>query len=316
MKFLVYGAGSIGCVFGGFLAKAGEEVVLLGRPGHIEIMKAKGLDITGIWGDHHVPGILGYTNSADLKEDHANTFDLVLLTVKSYDTVAAMADIRNIASENTYVLSLQNGIGNVESIAKIIGPEMTLGGRVIFGAEFVAPGSVKVTVSAEDVAIGRISLKTPKEPVEEMANLFTLSGIKTIATDEIQKYIWGKVLYNCALNALATLLGINYGALIETEYTRDIMRRIVAEIYAVAQKKGIELELKTKEEYIKILFNRLIPMTSSHKPSMLRDIEKIKKTEIDYLNGMIVQMGKDIGIHAPTNQFLTELIKFKELKHQ
>ena len=315
MKILIYGAGSIGCVFGGFLSKAGEEVVLLGRPAQMEAIKAKGLQIEGIWGAHQIKDLLAYSNSEHLKEDHAGTFDLILLTVKSYDTVAALADIVNIINNKTIVLSLQNGLGNIEAVSKALGQEQTLGGRVIFGAETAVPGAVKVTVSADDVVIGKISPNTSLEKVEEIASLFSFAGIKTRTTPEIDKFIWGKVIYNCALNGLASLLNINYGQLLDSEHTKDIMRRIVGEVYLIAQKKGIALEPATKEEYIKTLFNRLIPLTSSHRPSMLQDIEKGKKTEIDALNGAIIRMGKDASISAPTNQLITELIKYKETRH-
>ncbi|MEK7375980.1 MAG: ketopantoate reductase family protein [Candidatus Margulisiibacteriota bacterium] len=315
MKILVYGAGSIGCVFGGFLSKAGEDVVLLGRTGQMEAIKAKGLHIEGIWGTHDIKDMLAYSNSEHLKEDHSGSFDLILLTVKSHNTVSAMADITNITNNNTLILSLQNGFGNIEAIAKSAGEEQTLGGRIIFGAETVLPGSVKITVSADDVVIGRISQNTSNEKVEEIASLFTFAGIKTRATLEINKFIWGKALYNCALDGLASVLNAAYGQLLDSEHTKDIMRRIVAEIYLVAQKKEVELDPKTKEEFIKILFNRLVPLTSSHRPSMLQDIEKGKKTEIDFLSGAIVRMGKDIGVPTPTNQLITELIKYKEARH-
>lgn len=314
MKILVYGAGSIGLVFGAFLAKAGEDVVLLGRANNMETIKSTGLKVEGIWGNFTVPIPSAYSHSEQLKQDHAETFDLILLTVKSYDTVSAMANIRNIAGINTMILSLQNGLGNTEAISLVAGEAQTLGGRVIFGAENFEPGTVRVTVSADDVVIGRISKKTPPEIVEEIANTFTAAGIKTRTTEEINKFIWGKVLYNCCLNALATVLQVTYGQLLESEYSKDIMKRVINEIYKVALKANIELDPKTKEEYTKILFNKLIPLTSSHKASMLQDIEKNKKSEIDHLNRMIVRMGKDHGVPTPTNQLLTELIKFKERK--
>ena len=312
MKILVYGAGSVGCVFGGFLSKAGEDVVLLGRSAQMEAIKGKGLHIEGIWGTHDIKDMLAYSNSEHLKEDHAGTFDLILVTVKSYNTVSAMADITNMTNNNTFILSLQNGLGNVEAIAKAAGAEQTLGGRVIFGAETVLPGGVKITVTADDVVIGRISQNTSNEKVEEIASLFTFAGIKTRTTLEIEKFIWGKVIYNCALNGLASILNVNYGQLLDSEHTKDIMRRIVTEIYLVAQKKDIDLDPKTKEEYIKTLFNRLIPLTSSHGCSMLKDIEKGKQTEIDSLNGAIVRMGKETGTVTPANQLIMELIKYKE----
>jgi len=92
------------------------------------------------------------------------------------------------------------------------------------------------------------------------------------------------------------------------------MRKIIHEIYLVASAKGLELEPKTREEFTKLLFNRLVPLTYLHRPSMLQDIEKGKRTEIDYLNGMIAQMGKDLGVHTPANQIISELIKCKDKK--
>lgn len=312
MKILIYGAGAIGSVIGGFLSKSGEDVALLGRPQHMETIKTKGLSIQGIWGEHKVSNLKVFSTNSQLKEEIKEPFDLIILTVKAYDTISALADIRNLAGVNTYVLSLQNGLGNVESISGAIGKEKTLGGRVIFGAEILSPANVKVTVSADDVVIGTISNKTPASIADEIAKTFTLAGIKTRTTDEIEKYIWGKVLYNASLNPLASILGITYGELLESEYTKDIMRRVVAEIYSMMQRKNIDLLQKTKEEYIKVLFNNLIPLTGSHKPSMLADIERQKRTEIDQLNGAILKMAKDIGISLPTNQTLYELIKFKE----
>lgn len=317
MKILIYGAGAIGSVFGGFLAKGGEEVVLLGRPQHMEAIKSKGLKIEGIWGDHQVnSNLLCYSNSPDVKEDHAGTFDLILITAKAYDTFSVASDLRNMISMDTLVLSLQNGIGNTEIIAKNIGADQVLGGMIIFGAELSSPGVVKVTVAADDVTIGRTSEKTDQSAVEEIARTFTAAGIKTKTTEQIEKYLWSKVLYNCALDALATILQINYGQMLETEYTKNIMKRVIAEIYALTEKRGITLEPKLKEDYSKILFNHLIPLTSPHKPSMLQDIEKHKKTEIDYLNGMIAQMSKDSGLPSPANLMLTELVKFKEKKNR
>lgn len=312
MKILVYGAGSIGTVFGGLLAKSGEEVVLFGRSEHIEKTKSSGLTITGIWGDHFIEGIKGYSNSDQLKEEHAETFDLILLTVKSYDTSPAMADIRYIAGINTYVLSLQNGIGNIETVAKVVGEAQTLGGRVIFGAEMTSPAHVRVTVSADDVVIGRISHHVDQKQVDDIAKTFTAAGIKTRTSEDIMQVIWSKIMYNCALNPLASLLNVPYGKLIESDHTKDIMRKIVFEIYSIIEKKDIILDPKNKEEYIKLLFNRLIPLTASHRPSMLQDIEKGKRTEIDYLNGMIAVMGKELGIETPVNLLMKDLIKFKD----
>ncbi len=314
MKILIYGAGAVGTVFGGFLAKSEEEVFLFGREAQMSAIKDGGLHLEGLWGSHHIRNLTCYSNNIHLREDHLGTFDLVLLTVKAYDTVSAMADLRNIAGANTLVLSLQNGIGNIETISKTIGEANTIGGRIIFGAETIKPGTVRVNVSADDVVIGRISTKTPMTRIDEIANLLSYSGIKTRTTEEIDKFIWGKLMYNCSVNALASILSVSYGELLESEYTKNIMRQIISEVYVVAAAKGIQLDPSTKDEYLKILFNKLIPLTSSHRCSMNEDIQKARRTEIDYLNGMINRMGKDLSIPTPFNQMITELVKFKEKK--
>lgn len=312
MKILVLGAGAIGSVFGGLLAQGGNSVCLIGRKPHLDAIKRQGLLIEGIWGTHRVKSLTCYETLSDLKSHEPLLFDVILLCVKSYDTESMLRELLTHCPEPCPVISLQNGLGNIETIEKLVGKEKTIGGRVIFGVEFVEPGRVRVTVSADKTFIGGLYGGIYKDFVAMLAGTFTASNIPAEVTDDIQRYIWGKVLYNCALNGPATLLNVHYGALLSSESSRHIMTKIVEEIYAVMQHKNIVLAWRTPEEYQDVLFNSLIPLTFKHHPSMLQDIMRHKKTEIDALNGAIVKMAEEAVIDVPFNWAVTQFIKAKE----
>jgi 2-dehydropantoate 2-reductase len=313
MQILILGAGAIGSVFGGLLKKAGHDVFLVGRKLHIQQINENGLFIDGIWGEHSIKNITGHTNLKDLSEMNIRPFDVVLISVKSYDTEKALKQLRTFFSNLPPIVSLQNGFGNIEKIEAHVGKERTIGGRVLFGVEFIEAGHVRVTVEASHTVIGGLKGGIQRGFVEDLANIFTGAGITTDTTDDIYRFIWGKILYNCALNGIATIIDVNYGSLLSCKGTKQIMKNIIEEIYTVARNKNITLDWNLPDEYIKILFNELIPKTSEHHPSMLQDIRQGKKTEIDALNGAVFKMGYEMGIDLPHNHTITQLIKAKEL---
>ncbi|MCX5895542.1 MAG: ketopantoate reductase family protein [Proteobacteria bacterium] len=312
MNVLILGAGAIGSVFGGFLARGGHRVCLIGRPSHIEAIQKSGLFIAGIWGEHVIRNLKGYVDLSALSEQEKSSFDTILLTVKSYDTDAMLNELKNNFPTPPPVVSLQNGLGNIEKIEAHLGREKTIGGRVIFGVEFVAPGSVRITVSADRTVLGGLSGGVDNSFVEKIAQAFTASHITAEAVPDINRYIWGKVLYNCALNGLATLINVHYGKLLSFAGTKDIMAHIVREIFTIIRRKNISVEWETSDEYVTHLFGTLIPRTFDHHPSMLQDIMRHKRTEIDALNGALVRLGNELGIDLPYNWTVTQLIKAKE----
>ena len=312
MNILVLGAGAIGSVFGGFLAKAGHEVCLVARQSHLAAIKDRGLLIEGIWGEHVVDAIAGYESLSAVKENENQNFDVILLTVKSYDTEPMLKALTACFPDPPPVVSLQNGLGNIEIIETYAGRIKTIGGRVIFGVEFIAPGRVKVTVSADKTMLGGLPGGIERAFIENLAQMLTAAGIPAEATDSIEKYIWGKVLYNCALNGLATVMNVHYGVLLASDSTREIMRQVVTEIFDLLRASGITLDWSEPEEYTELLFSTLIPRTFDHHPSMLQDILRHKRTEIDALNGAVVQKGMERDIDLPYNWAITKLIKARE----
>ena len=304
------GAGAMGSVFGGFLADAGHRVVLITRPAHAHAIAEKGLLIDGIWGTRRVLSLTAFTNLSYIVNLPA--FDLVLLAVKSYDNRMAMGELLLALPDMPPIVSLQNGLGNVEMIAAMAGRNKTIGGRMIFGVEFNKPGHVTVTVSADTTKIGALPGGIDHALVQQLAETFTDAGLPTDAVADIDRYIWGKVLYNCALNALATIMNVHYGLLLSHVGTREIMTRIIEEIFSVARAGDVKLDWEKPDSYCTELFDVLIPRTFDHHPSMLQDIQHGKKTEIDSLNGAVVKMGSDYGIDVPFNWTITQLIKAKE----
>jgi 2-dehydropantoate 2-reductase len=310
MRILVVGAGAMGSSVGGFMAKAGHDVTLLDQyKAHMDAISRHGLRITGIWGDHHVANLTPLTSPAGLKPGQ---FDLVVVSVKSHDTGAAIESVKHLVDDNTLVLSYQNGLGNWERIAETIGWPRTVGARVIYGVRMLEPGVVEVTVIAEPSALGVNSPETPEGRVREIADAMNQAGIPTIYTDAVAAKLWQKITYNCALNPLSALLDVNYGKLAQSPHTLEIMRAIVFEIYAVGQAMKIPLDPPNAEAYFDRFVNVLIPPTAAHYASMREDLRLGRRSEIDALNGAICRYGRQYNVPTPVNLTLTRLMAFHE----
>jgi 2-dehydropantoate 2-reductase len=185
-----------------------------------------------------------------------------------------------------------------------------VGARVIFGAEVERPGTAKVTVYADKVLLGSPSGTAPLEMIKLVCGHFNNAGIPTALCDEITSFLWGKVLYNCSLNALGAILNVPYGRLQETPEVMATMRQIIHEIFAVARAKDVKLPYESAEAYYKTLTEVQLPPTATHRSSMLQDMAKGSRlTEIDALNGAISRYGREQGITTPVNDVLTAIIK-------
>jgi 2-dehydropantoate 2-reductase len=310
-RVLVAGAGALGSVFGGFLRLAGHDVTLLGRGAHLEAIRAQGLRIDGLWGDHHAAGF----GLAASPADACGPFSAVLLTVKSYDTEAMAAAVAPLVAADGVVVSLQNGLGNAERIAAHVGSGRVLAARVIFGAELMAPGHVRVTVYADPVLVGLWD-DAPGTRLDAQARSwaahFAAAGIPATYSDDLRAALWGKVLYNAALNPLSALLGVQYGALGEHAHTRAVMDAVIDEAFAVACAEGVNLPWASGAAYRTVFYSRLVPATFHHRSSMLQDLDRGRPTEIDAINGQVWTRGAARGIATPVNEVLTRLVHARE----
>ncbi|VVB71822.1 Uncharacterised protein [uncultured archaeon] len=311
-SYLIYGAGALGSVLGGFLQKIGRRVTYAGRGEHFLAFQERGLRITGIWGDHFVPpeeikALSGLTPPQE-------KFSTILLSVKSKDTDAAASEASALLQDDGIMVSIQNGLNNWETIAKHVGQERTVGSRVIFGADIPLPGLARVTVNADDVLLGEPFLPTNQSLLQTLQEDLRCSGIpaRVVSRDEIWAALWGKVLYNSSLNPLGAILEVPYGKLGENDETREIIRTIIKEIFLVLEAKGVKVPYRDADDYYHYLLEKQLPPTKGHRASMLQDILLGRRTEIDALNGAISQYARKLDIPTPYNDLLTLLMKFKE----
>jgi len=308
MKIAVVGLGALGVAFATFLKEDGHTVYGITKEKYLPFFKGNKLYVEGIWGKHEAVLDGVFAKAEDIKED----IDLVIFAVKSYDTEEAVNNIKNIISEKTYLLLTQNGYGNYEIVSSKIGKRHTLLSRVIFGSKVIKPGHVKITVNADDVRIGDPSKSIPEEEIIKIVCAIKHAGIPASYDPDVYKTLWDKILYNCALNPLGALLGCSYGTLAENKETRNIMDKIIDEIFLVTREHNIPLNWKSPDEYKNHFYKNLIPPTKDHFPSMYYDIKEGKKTEIDALNGAIVKLARERGILVPVNETIVNLVKVKE----
>lgn len=305
-SILVFGAGAIGSAFAGFLARAGSPVVLYGRGPHWEAVRRGGLDLEGIWGDHAGVSV------ATLGEGEpwpGPAPSAILLAVKSYATEIAAHAAARFADEDTWFVSLQNGLGNCEILEARFGRRRVVGGRVIFGAMLPRPGAVRITVCAAPVMLGPWPEGAPSKRLSALADAIDRARIPCRTTDRIRAYIWAKVLYNCALNPLSALRQCTYGQLAENPETRARMRQVVEEVYRVAAAEGVEMLFHDAESYWWHFLEEEIPPTAAHRSSMLQAVEAGKPTEIDALSGAIVKLAEKHGLPVPINRELAESVR-------
>ncbi|MCP4640723.1 MAG: 2-dehydropantoate 2-reductase [bacterium] len=309
MRLLIMGAGAMGSAVGGFMARAGHDVTLIGREPHMAAIRERGLHITGIWGNHRVETLRTSTSPEGLTP---GAFDIVVVAVKSYHTKGAIEMVAPLVTDDTLVCAYQNGLGNAEAIAEVVGWRRTVGVRAIYGVRVTEPGAIDVTVIANPTALGVYDPATPEERVRLLAEAMGEAGLPTVYTDEIATVLWGKVAYNSALNPLSALLDVPYGALLETEHTRETMKEVVFELYAVAHAMEVDLQPTAPEAYVRVLFEELIPPTAAHYASMREDFAHRRRTEIDALNGAICRYGLERDLPCPTNTLLTRLVRARE----
>ncbi len=212
---------------------------------------------------------------------------------------------------NTVVVSIQNGLGNIETMTGIFGREKIIGGMAIFGAILTGPGNVRVTVIASETLVGELDGSLTSR-VEDIVNILASAGIPAKASDNIMRDIWHKVLYNIALNPLSAIFQVSYGQIADNPHTRWLAKQMINEAFQVADASGQNLGMSAADEYLEILWNEKLPPTRDHKSSMLQDILRGKKTEIDFINGAVVRIGAEYGIETPYNSAVVRMVKAKE----
>ncbi|MFX1235535.1 MAG: ketopantoate reductase family protein [Promethearchaeota archaeon] len=306
------GAGAIGSLFGGYLAeiqskKFSIEVIFFCREDHANKINLEGLKIDQKGKLHLIHNINAFKNLEDYKQiGDSSLFDFLFLTTKTYDIEKVMIQYNEIINDCKWFIILQNGIGNEQMVKKYC--EKTKLMRIVtsHGALLEKSGYVYHTgVGFTYIGFPFLRHQELNKDLNLIISLFRLIGIETSFTEDIIAKSWEKAFVNIGINALGALTRLANGKLLEFEVLKSLMAEAVREGLRIAKLKRINLEEKN---FIELMYY-VAKETYYNKNSMLQDVLKCKKTEIDYLNGKITEYARELGIKVPINEILTILIQ-------
>lgn len=311
MKIVIVGPGAMGCLFAALISKslpagrqAKEEIWLLDKnKERTEKLNQQGVTVEGISGNWQTKVL------ATFDPQEIGRADLIVISVKSYDTKEAIMHACSLVDENSYVLTLQNGIGNIEIIGEVVGMEKVMGGVTHMGATLIDVGHIRHAGRGETV-VGRIDGKIPVQ-MRLIREIFNKASIETRISRDIKGLLWSKLIINVGINALTAITRLNNGRLIEFEGTRKILREAVLEATRIAKRKRIRLIYDDPLAKVEAVCEA----TATNVSSMLQDVLKKRRTEIDFINGVIVRQGQELRIPVPVNSVLVDLVKTIEASY-
>ncbi|ATU63718.1 ketopantoate reductase family protein [Piscinibacter gummiphilus] len=294
-RIAVMGAGAVGCFYGGMLARAGHDVVLIARPGHVDAIRRDGLRLQAQTFDESI------RLSAETGPEAVRGAKVVLFCVKSPDTEAAGAAIAPFLDADAVVLTLQNGVDNADRLRHVVPREVAA--TVVYVATGMAgPGHVRHHGRGELVI-------EPTSRGDALVRLFADAGIPTEVSDNVRGALWVKLIINCAYNALSALTQMPYGWLVQQPGVTGVLDDVVAECKAVAAAEGISLPGD-----VDLAVRRIAETMATQVSSTAGDLARGKPSEIDHLNGLVVRRGEALGVPVPANRLLRTLVKALEAK--
>jgi 2-dehydropantoate 2-reductase len=297
----IVGAGAVGSYFGGLLARAGHDVTLIARKEHVSAIKESGLYMECQSFQEHV------TVKASTEYEATRDADLILFCVKSPDTESVAQEIKPFLCEDTIILSLQNGVDNCERIKTALSNPV-YPAVVYVAAGMAGPGHVKHFGRGELVIGDLAGRDVCLDQLNSIQDCLNRGNVPCSISKNIKHDMWLKFLVNCSYNAISGIGQIEYGKMVQLEQVNDLIEQITKEFLTVAEKEGIGISHEQA-----ILANQQIAKTmAKQKSSTAQDLMKFKKTEIDYLNGYIVQRGLAHQISTPANQSVYALVKMLE----
>ena len=313
MKALIYGGGAVGLGIASCLLKSNVQLDIIAREDTVNALHRHGLVRKGIFGDFGAPPQM-FSAYPSLSALPRESYDSILVCTKSFDCEQAARDLHNhpfLFTRDTAIILLQNGWGNAEIFSRLFDEGRIFNGRVITGFTRPQPNEVIITVHAQPIHLGSL-FKADCSLIQRVCDAIDQGDIPCEITDDIEKDLWAKMLYNCALNPLGAILDVPYGQLAEHLSTRNIMDGIVREIFLVMKKAGFDTHWKEPEGFLHTFYERLVPDTVAHRSSTLQDIQAKKRTEIEALNGAVITLAEKHRIDVPHNTTIYNIVKFIE----
>jgi 2-dehydropantoate 2-reductase len=302
MRIAVMGAGAVGGYFGAKLASASQDVVFIARGKYLEALRCDGLRVNSPGGKLHIRNALFTADAAQ-----AGNTDLILFCVKSYDTEAAVEALHPMVGEQTAILSLQNGVDNVDKIGRRFGAHCTLAGVVYVGAQVISPGVI------EHSSGGRIILGSPaggdSDATRTAAQALAFAAIPFEIAADIQTALWRKLLWNAPFCAISSLTRATVKEIVESKSLTKLAVDCMEEVRQAAKTRDVDLPTQLFSEIFD--FSKTL---GTFKPSMLQDLESGKPLEYEAFNGIIVKLLEAVGKDAPVNRVFYGALKYLDEK--
>ncbi len=299
MKIAIMGAGGVGGLYGGRIAKAGEDVTLITRGAHLKALQQNGLRVnSAIHGDFELSTVKATDNPASV-----GPVDLVLMSVKTYDLDEASRAVAPMVGEDTVVIPLLNGMDIAERVGAVVGMDHVLGGTVYATANIVEPGVVR-HVAGDGLIFGELEggISARGGSIHRM---FVAAGIQAELSPDVRKDIWSKFVGIAAIFGVYSVVRVPGSAVAADPDTRALLVDSMREVVALAHKQGIDLGESVVDKFLSILDN----VPPDWKPSMLVDLEQGRKLEVEAVQGTVTRLGEELGVPTPVNGFLYAALK-------
>ena len=305
MRILVVGAGALGGLVGARLSEAGEDVVLIeANPARARLLNEAGLYLSeGSQGESHIP-----VRVATAVDEGLGPVDLVFIAVKSHQTEAAVSAALPVIGPETWVLSMQNGIGNADTIARTVSPRRILCGITYHSIQHVGPNRLRYRQGIRPIQIAPFRGGVPLD-LQALGACFRGAGLNTVIVESIDVAVWQKLLHNAVVNPVSALTGLTCREMLDDDDLQQFMRALCAEIVAVMQAREIPV-VNPEDPYEPILDS--LRALGKNRPSMWQDLSRGFRTEVDAINGAIVREAERLGLAAPINWGMVRFVHSRE----
>lgn len=304
MKILVMGTGGVGGYYGGLLAQQGHQVTFISRGAHLYALRHSGLTVKSVHGDFTVSP----ANATD-QPINVGPVDLILFSVKTYDTDEAAQAIRPAVERHTVVMSLQNGVDAAERIGNVVGVEHVVGGATWLSSAVEAPGVIKQISQFRRIVFGELA-GGRSERIQSIFEVLNPTGITVEISENIQKVLWTKFVFISAVSSIGSLTRLPMGDYRALPESRSLLSSIMQEVEALARVQGITLDPDVVQKSLEFTDN-----AGPHiKPSMQLDVESGRRTELESMVGVIGRQGRELGVPTPVANFVYAALLPVELK--
>lgn len=314
LHITVLGSGSVGLAVAASFAQAGQQVTLLARGSGLALLREQGIQVTGVCGEHHIPAQALRVADASQPDPQGLACDLLVVATKAYQVTEVLRGLVTGPSQAPKaLLLLQNGWGSADEARAVLPADVPVFSSIMMiGIERRSPAHVNVNVQASPVRVGTLFGAEPG-PMRDAVARGQAGFLPIRYEDEIEPAILDKFLFNTCLNAIGAITRMRYGELVCNDHTRHLITQVADEtIRVVGAERLFPLAADGAAYVDRTLTPFVLPKAAAHRSSMLQDVEAGRRTEIDYLNGAVVRMGRRHGIATPVNDAVTSLVRARE----